>query len=176
MFPSTRSYTPLAIMLLCVTYRASIAQPPDHTLTKLRGLHLPKGEGRTPLTYAPAVEQRARQYQKALQGAHEWYEERLQLRLPITLAVLDRETFERLSRPPMPYSQFNPGLVVLPSHLENVTSLRPPEVDFALVNEAVAFHEAGHIFANALKIDGGAFVNDEPGLAIIDKLRPNHDK
>jgi hypothetical protein len=60
----------------------------------------------------------------------------------------------------MPMSYANSGLVLLPSRLEDLTSLRPPGVDFALTAEAVAFHEAGHIFAHSLKIDGGGFVNE----------------
>ena len=130
-----------ALVALLIAIRLG-AQPPDHALTKLRGLHLPEVPGRMPLIYSPAAERQALRLQKALQAAHGWYQKRLHLRLPLTLAVLDRETFAKVTSIPMPFSYANPGLVVLPSSLEDMTSLRPPGVDFALTSEAVAFHEA----------------------------------
>jgi hypothetical protein len=160
MAPLLRSCIPLTTMLLGCMCTSSIAQPRDHTLSKLRELHLRESPGRVPLIYPLVAERRALRYRRALQAAHEWYEKQLRLSLPITLAVLDKETFAKLSSSPMPYSQFNPGLVVIPTHMDDVTSLRPPDVDFVLLGEAVAFHEAGHVFANTLKIDGGGFVNE----------------
>jgi hypothetical protein len=137
------------------------AQVADSPSTKLRNLHLPESPGSVPVVYAPSAKERALRYQKELQGAHAWFEEQLRIQVPTVLAVLDREEFQAQGGHwPLPHSnpRSAPGIVFLPSHMEDLVG---PEPKAKTPGEYITYHEAGHIFADRLKIgSGNSFVNE----------------
>jgi hypothetical protein len=128
-------------------------------LSRLRALHLKEAHGPVPLMYSPGSEQRAFRWQRSLSAAHGWFQAQLGLEAPVTLAVLDRETWNKVSTEALPHAMVKPGLILFPEHIEDIypdaKSLNP-----ALAAEAVTFHEAGHIFADSLKLDGNTFVSE----------------
>ncbi|MGD1095668.1 MAG: hypothetical protein ABSB35_27205 [Bryobacteraceae bacterium] len=137
------------------------AQGTETQLARLRNLHLPESPGSVPVIYSPPAKERALRYQAELQNAHTWFEEQLRIQVPMLLAVLDREEYQSLGgRWALPYCHqlSNPGIVFLPSHLEELVG---PEPEAKTPGEYVTYHEAGHIFADRLKIEGGNPFVDE---------------
>jgi hypothetical protein len=148
--------------LYALTLTVMSAQDPDSPLVKLRKLHLPESPGSVPVIYVPSAEQRALQYQKELQSAHAWFEERLGIRVPMVLSVLDQATYSvpGSGHWPMPHSNNAsvPGLIVMPSRVEEISGQEPKA---RTPGEYITYHEAGHIFAAPLKMwSGNAFVNE----------------
>src|SRR5215813_15441330 len=93
------------VWVYAVTFAVLGAQEPDSPLMKLRKLHLPESPGSVPVIFAPSAEQRALEYQKELQRAHAWFEERLGIRVPMILSVLDEGTYTAPGGHwPMPHS------------------------------------------------------------------------
>lgn len=135
------------------------AQSPEDVLSRLRALQLKEAHGPVPLIYSPGSEQRALRWQRSLSAAHAWFQTQLHVEAPVTLVVLDREIWKRVSTEALPHAMVKPGLILFPEHIEDIypdaKSLNP-----ALAAEAVSFHEAGHIFADSLKLDGNTFVSE----------------
>ena len=136
------------------------AQPAEHTLAKLRALKLREAPGLVPVIYTPASEERALRWQRSLGAAHAWFQEQLHREVPVTLAVLDRETWRKVSTDALPRVETNPGLVMIPEHIEDVYPAAAKSIDPVLGVDAFTFHAAGLVFADALKLDGNFFVSD----------------
>ena len=60
----------------------------------MRKLGLPEASGSVPVIYVASAKDRALRLQKALEGAHSWYEKQLHVQMPLVLEVLDSETGE----------------------------------------------------------------------------------
>jgi hypothetical protein len=85
------------------------AQGTDEEMTEqatalwtLRSLPLQELPGPVPTLYVSSAQQRAREYQQSLQPALAWFEAQLQLKLPMDLAVLDRNSYEKINGAPWP--------------------------------------------------------------------------
>jgi len=145
-------------VLLTASYLG--AQSPADMLVRLRALQLKEAAGPVPLIYSPASEERALRWQRSLAAARAWYQAQLHLEAPITLAVLDRETWKKATTASLPHAVVKSGLILFPEHIEDIYPDAPKSLDPVLGAEAVSFHEAGHIFADALKLDGNTFVSE----------------
>lgn len=139
-------------------------QQTDSELTKLRKLSLLESPGPVPVLYVPSAKERAVRFQKSLEAAHSWYEKQLNVRVPLTLAILDSEAWAKdVAKYPMAHSEPFSGLVVLPDytdgirpgHTDGVQALPGADPDHApdgiLAGEHVLFHEAGHVFAYTIE-------------------------
>jgi hypothetical protein len=144
-----------------IFFPVAVAQHPETTLSRLRELHLAESAGSVTVIYVPSAKQRAIEYRQTMQDAVAWFERELDVQAPIVLAVVDRETYSLLGGNwPHPYSDLEsiPAVVVFPSQIEEVLG---PEARASVPGEYITYHEAGHIFANLLKIwSGNAFVNE----------------
>ena len=139
------------------------AQSSAEILVRLRTLQLKEAPGPVPLIYSPASEQRALRWQRSLAAAHAWFQTQLHIEAPVTLAVLDRETWKKVSTVAVPNAMVKPGLILFPEHIEDIYPDAPksPESMYPVLgSEAITFHEAGHIFADALKLDRNTFVGE----------------
>jgi hypothetical protein len=124
-------------------------------------MRLPESPGSVPVTYVPSAKERALEYQRDLQNANAWIEEQLGIRVPMVLAVLDRDRFNAEGgRWPVPHSKArpDPGIVYLPSRMEEQVG---PEPQAKAPGGYIAYHEAGHIFAARLGINSGTSLVNE---------------
>ena len=152
------------------------AQAPVDQLPKYEKLNLPESASSLRVMYSPSAEQRALRYRQSLTAAVNWYSEQLKVSVPVTLAVADRDKWEKVQPADprnvpyfMPYAtawRNSPagnieGLVVLPARIETFPNFDAMKVEPDLLAEAISFHEAGHIFAQALGIGSpNPFVNE----------------
>jgi len=150
----------IAIPTLLLTAGQLGAQSPADMLSRLRALQLKEAPGPVPLIYSPASEHRALRWQRSLALAHAWFQSQLHIEAPVTLAVLDRETWRKVTPEILPHAIVRSSLIVFPEHIEDIYPDAFKSLDPVLGAEAVTFHEAGHIFADALKIDGNTFVGE----------------
>lgn len=157
----------LSMCLLLLIPPSGKAQGNDEELTIeamslriLRGFPLQELAGTVPTWYVPSAQQRAREYQQSLQPAIGWFEEELHLKIPMDIAVLDQNSYEKMSNVPwpLPYAMPNFNYLVFPSHIEELLG---PEPKAKAPGEYITYHESGHVFAFRLGIDSGnAFVGE----------------
>jgi len=161
------------------TLAPAIAQQNETELGELRAMKLKERSGPVPVIYSPSAEERALKYRDSLQAAHAWFEQQLGTRVPLTLAVLDKETWTARKKPApwaMPGSRPAEHLVIFPSRIEDYLH---QEASVALPGEYVTFHEAGHVFAmRGLNIrSGNRWVNEMIAnmfmAAYIQRKRPD---
>jgi hypothetical protein len=163
------------VLVFAIVVNALSAQVQVDQLIKYQELRLPESAGSVPVMYSPSVEQRALRYRESLAAAVNWYSKQLKVSVPITLAVADRDTWEKVQPADprsvpyfMPYSIWRNSpaddihaLVVLPARMEDFPGFEVMGVKPDLLAEAISFHEAGHIFAHVLGIwSGNPFVNE----------------
>ncbi|HEY6250158.1 MAG TPA: hypothetical protein VI685_09355 [Candidatus Angelobacter sp.] len=125
------------------------------TIEKIRDLRLPSAPGAVPVYYSAGagIEPRALKYQKAITACQKWYDQQLGKHVDITLAVLNKADWEKVTdfRYPMPFNvggwrSLPPAGVVVPVNFEDF----PHSADFTddpdLLNQNIAFHELGHLY------------------------------
>lgn len=151
----------LASLLLQVLPAA--AAPPVRGLSEpylaQRGLPLLTIEGLR-VYHSPGAAAEARTYGQALAGALAWYRATLG---PagwdgeIVVAVLDAADWrEMVALPyPVPHAERRWGLVVMPDSIASFPGFADWDLDATLLNEALTFHEVGHIIAPRLGLMAG---------------------
>ncbi len=120
----------------------------ESPLARVRALNLPSGEGNVPVIYSPARKARAERYRATLAAAHEWYQAQLGVSVPVTLAVLDKQDWQRATSIPYPMPNSKTGLVTLPSQMEDFPGFSEMKADANILAESISFHELGHLFAD----------------------------
>ena len=150
-----------------LTASAGKAQGTDEEMTEqatalrtLRSLPLQELPGPVPTLYVSSAQQRAREYQQSLQPALAWFEAQLQLKLPMDLAVLDRNSYEKINGAPWPIPYAMPyfNYLVFPDHIEELLG---PEPKVKVPGEYITYHEGGHVLAYRLGINSdNAFVGE----------------
>src|SRR5215475_8918754 len=110
--------TRIAMLLAGVCVCAPAGQA-ESALERVRALNLPTVDGEVQVIYSPAAKARAESYRFTLETAHRWYETQLGIRVPVTLAVLDKQDWERATPVSYPMPNSKPGLVTLPSRIED---------------------------------------------------------
>jgi hypothetical protein len=157
----------LSPCLLLLTPPVGMAQGADEemmeqasALRTLRSIPLEELPGSVPTWYVPSVRQRAQEYQQSVQPALAWFEEQLHLKMPMDLAVLDHDSYDKIKAGPwpLPYAMPSFNYLVLPGHIEELLG---PEPKAKSPGEYITYHESGHVFAYRLGIDSGnAFVSE----------------
>jgi hypothetical protein len=153
--------------LLLLTVCPGSAQDMDEELTEqaialrtLRSFPLQELPGSVPTWHVPSAKQRALEYQHSLQPALAWFQEQLGLKMPLDLAVLDHNSYEKMNTVPwpLPYGLPEFNYVVFPDHIEELLG---PEPKAKAPGEYITYHETGHVFAYRLGIaSGNAFVDE----------------
>jgi hypothetical protein len=134
------------------------------TMEKIRALHLPYVPGPVPVYYSPGagVEARALKYQKSILACQQWYDQQVGKHVDITLAVLNKTDWEKVTDfgYPMPFNfggwrSLPPAGIVVPTRFEDY----PNSADFAddpeLLTENISFHELGHLYAHYTDMEIG---------------------
>lgn len=141
------------------------------TIEKVRDLHLPYAAGAVPVYYSVGAEARALKYQKAIIACQQWYDQQVGKHVDVTLAVLSKADWDKVTDIPYPmpanvggWRSLPPPGVVIPARFEDY----PNSADFAddpeLLVENIAFHELGHLYAHYLdmEIDDTFWHNSTP--------------
>jgi hypothetical protein len=130
------------------------------TIEKVRDLHLPYAAGAVPVYYSVGAEARALKYQKAIIACQQWYDQQVGKHVDVTLAVLSKADWDKVTDIPYPmpanvggWRSLPPPGVVIPARFEDY----PNSADFAddpeLLVENIAFHELGHLYAHYLDME-----------------------
>jgi hypothetical protein len=134
-------------------------------MEKVRDLHLPSAPGAIPVYYSVGAEPPGLKYQKAIIACQKWYEQQLGKHLDVSLAVLNKEDWQKVTPVvyPMPhnlgvYGSLPPLGVILPARFEDYPSGTDFSDDPELLVENIAFHELGHIYSHFLDMDTENFL------------------
>ena len=133
------------------------SNPPEDkpTIEKIRALHLPYVPGPVPVYYSTGagVEARALKYQKSILACQQWYDQQVGKHVDITLAVLNKTDWEKVTDfgYPMPFNfggwrSLPPPGIVVPTRLEDYPNSAEFTDDPELLTENIAFHELGHLY------------------------------
>ena len=151
-------------MLLCCllcprTGRAqpSTASTTPNALTRLLALRLARLEGAVPVYYSAGLKALARRDQVEIMDCAAWYSHQLHVRVPVTLAVLNRNDWEReggLMGYPMAQALADQGDVIfMPDSFANYPGQKT-HVDLAKKLDFISLHETGHLYQRALHLEG----------------------
>jgi hypothetical protein len=143
-----------AALVLAINLGAQQVEDPRTTLRNMGAL---EATGDVPVIYSPSAEQRALAYQKSLRAAHTWLQKELHVQVPVTLAVLDKKMWEKVSEhQPLPHADTRSGLIYVPANWGGESSGGQ-----RLPGERILFHEVGHMFAAPLKLySSNGFINE----------------
>jgi len=129
------------------------------TLQKVRALRLQYAAGPVPAYFSAGFEARALNYRKTMIACQRWYEQQVGKHVDVTLALLDREDWEKASEPsdayPMPYNiskSLGDPVVVLPARFEDFPNSADFTDDVELQVEFISYHEMGHIYADDIDL------------------------
>ena len=153
----------VAALLAAVTLlslQPAMAQPSPYGFgeSALAGHGLPVVDtGTLRLYHSPSAGAGASQLAKTMSAAVDWYRGRLDWDREIAVAVLDRQDWEALSVVPypVPYAQLLWDVVVMPDSIESFPGFDRWGFEPRALNEALTFHEIGHIAAHRLGIRSG---------------------
>jgi hypothetical protein len=136
------------LILVFLTSVSSCFGQADNALARVRALSLPMLKGDVPALYSPAAKTRAELYRSTLEAAHTWYETQLGIAVPVTLAVLDKPDWGQATPVPYPMPNSKPGLVTLPSRMEDFPGFAEMKVDADVLAQVISIHELGHLVAD----------------------------
>ena|SRR6478672_792824 len=94
-----RTLAALALMLgatSVATGQSTEQKTQESPQERLRSLGAIEAPGSVPVFYVAAAKERALRLQKSLEAAHARYEKQLQIKVPILLAVVDDEIFDKI--------------------------------------------------------------------------------
>jgi hypothetical protein len=130
------------------------------TIEKVRALHLPSAAGAIPVYYSVGAEARALKYQKAIIGCQKWYDQQVGKHVDVTLAVLNKADWEKVtdSGYPMPsnvggWRSLPPAGVLVPARFEDYPNGADFTGDLDLLVQNIAFHELGHLYAHYIDME-----------------------
>lgn len=109
------------------------------------------------LYHSEGVEAEARRLAQVMSAAVSWYRARLDWDQPLAVAVLGREDWEAMARIPypVPFAEMFWDVVVMPDSIVGFPGFARWGFDPRALNEALTFHEIGHVMANRLGIRSG---------------------
>jgi hypothetical protein len=131
----------------------SVSMDVDSLRAKGLQVGLQEAPGRIPVFYVPATKMRALAFQASLQAAVQWYEEQLNVSVPMTLFVLDAPARKILGVRDGAHSFWGrrPALIFMDEGRVQGNSTPGADPSHAvgglLVDQALLFHEAGHVLA-----------------------------
>jgi hypothetical protein len=125
------------------------------TIEKVKALHLPSATGAIPVYYSVGAEARALKYQKAIIACQQWYDQQVGKHVDVTLAVLNKADWEKVTDLgyPMPanvggWRSLPPPGVLVPARFEDYPNSADFTDDADLLVQNIAFHELGHLYAH----------------------------
>ena len=136
----------------------------EPTIEKIRALHLPYVPGPVPVYYSrgAGVEARALKYQKSILACQQWYDQQVGKHVDITLAVLNKTDWEKVTDfgYPMPFNfggwrSLPPAGIVVPTRFEDYPNSADFTDDPELLTENISFHELGHLYAHYTDMEIG---------------------
>ncbi len=149
------------VAVLIVGLNTQVVGQAQSLTTRLRQGGALEAPGTIPTFYEASTKERALRLQQSLKAAHEWYQQQLNVKVPIVLVVLHNATRERiLGTTAIDHTFFphdgEPGMIALgdanPAAQPIPGADAEHDVGGILHNEHLLFHEDGHFFADALKI------------------------
>lgn len=154
------------IVLLSVLYL-----PAQSTLENVKELHLDKHQGNFQTYYSNGFEEQAISVSDLLNQSIHYFEQKLDVKEPFTLAILDLDDWNKITRIPygLPFISGPPHIVCIPANIKNelgtivLKAISDSKLDqkYSLSNEEIAyrftnligFHELGHMYAKKLGIN-----------------------
>ncbi len=159
----------IALILFTLTLVLAVMDRPlafDASATNLKRveeLKLPKKEGALRLYYSPAAEDAAAAYAAELEAAVAWYRAQLGWSGPVTMAVLDKADFAKVTRIPYPspHTETRTGLIIMADRIDEHPGFDQWDLEPMGLNTAFTFHEIGHVIARDLAIwSPNAWINE----------------
>ena len=159
-----------ACALLALASTAAFAQFEEGRLERIQALEGPRLEGIVPTYYTPGYKQRARDLQRFISAEMGFVQRRLGVRLPLSLAVLDKAQWsvaERQLPYPMPSVDGEPPVALMPADWSSAENFFAKESDIdshsreELATHHLTWREASHRSGDLI---GG----HELGHAVVD--------
>ncbi len=155
--------------LLALAFTTASAQFEEGRLERIQALETPRLEGRVPTYYTPGYRRHARDLQRFVMGEMGFAQRRLGVRLPLTLAVLDKAQWSAAERQlpyPMPSVDGEPPVALLPADWSAAEDFFPKEGDIdSTTREELAAHRLG--WREASHRSGDLIGGHELGHAVI---------
>jgi hypothetical protein len=132
-------------------------------LQRLEASGLPKREGAITLYYSRGAEREADIYGAEMAAAAMWFRSQLNWNEHLTIAVLDKADFGRITSIPYPspHAETLTGLIIIADHVVEHPGFDRWDINEVAINCAWSFHEIGHVMARDLGIaSGNAWINE----------------
>ena len=151
-------------MLLCSLLwpwigRAQAALPSStpNALSRLLALRLARIAGGVPVYYSDGLKAVALRDQSEITDCAAWYSHQLHVSVPVTLAVLNRNDWERIvGLMAYPMAQAVAGqenVIFMPDSFASYPGQKT-HVDLAKKLDFISFHETGHLYQRVLHLEG----------------------
>ncbi len=155
---------PLACMLLFWFLLPAIGKAqttpipsPTSALERLRALGLPRLDGAVPVYYSQGLKALALRDQAEITDCANWYSQQLHVKVPVTLAVLNKVDWDRIgSLAAYPMAEAFPeqgNVIFMPDTFSSFPG-QNGHVDLNKKLAFISFHETGHLYQRALHLEG----------------------
>lgn len=153
-----------AFMMLLVAAERPLANNHRATnLSRLEQLGLPRTDGALTLYHSRGAGGEAAVYGAELAASLAWYRAQLGWSVAVTMAVLDKADFGRVTGIPYPspHAEGRTGLIIMADHIDEHPGFTDWDLEPMGLNTAFVFHEIGHVIARDLGIwSANAWVNE----------------
>lgn len=142
------------MLLLVVAERPLAGNHRGTNLSRLEQLGLPKTDGRLTLYHSRGAEAEAAVYGAELAASLDWYGAQLGWSVPVTMAVLDKADYGRITGIPYPspHAEGRTGLIIMADRIDEHPGFAEWDLDPVGLNTSFVFHEIGHVIARDLGI------------------------
>src|SRR5262249_38211878 len=150
----------LAVFLVLAAVTSAAAQT---NLQRVQASGLPKQEGAITLYASRSAQREAAIYGAEMAAAADWYRAQLGWDGHLTIAVLDKADFGRITQIPYPspHAETLTGLIIIADHIVEHPGFDRWDLDEVGLNCAWSFHEIGHVIARDLGISSpNAWINE----------------
>jgi hypothetical protein len=167
-----------ATLVLIVAMSAEVSAQASGSLDSVKALVTPTLKNKIVIYYSPGYEARAKEILPMIEKAMSFYEKKLKLKMDLSIAVLDREQWEKVAKAPygMPHVSASPHVAFLPATPDGViaqaimqvkpfvgkdTTDRLGKLGFTYEKatnklvDLIGLHELGHTYANSLGLEPG---------------------
>lgn len=123
-------------------------------LSRLEQLGLPRTDGALTLYRSRGAEAEAAVYGAELAAALDWYRAQLGWSSPVTMAILDKADYGRVTGIPYPspHAENRTGLIIMADHIDEHPGFTEWDLEPMGLNTSFVFHEIGHVIARDLGI------------------------
>ena len=150
-------YAFAAVVFGCCFARAQSSPGSPDAISRLVALHLPRLDGPLPVYYSRGLKATALRDQAEIADCSSWYSRQLHVSVPVTLAVLNQADWNRvghLAGYPMAEAFPSEGnIIIMPDSFASFPG-QSTRVDLGKKLDFIAFHETGHLYQQALHLQG----------------------